>query len=123
MSKKFLALLFAAIALVQCTEKPLEESTVEEAEIKVLSEELKPYALTVIDSVYSVSIKLSCADSALVQYNVQLVQGTEIFKDSLVFSIPAGQEVAGEFIFPACRVKNQPKPSFTANVKRVHDNK
>jgi branched-subunit amino acid permease len=121
MSKKILALLFASIVLVQCTEKKAEQTAIEESEIVLISEELKPYALTVIDSVYSVYIKLASVDSAVVQYNVQLVQGTEIFKDSLVFSIPAGQEVAGEFIFPACRVKNQAKPSLTSNVKRLHD--
>ena len=122
MIKHFIALLFLSLILVQCTEKDIEEITIEESTIELISEELKPYALTVLDSVYSVSIKLTSSDSTLVMYSVQLVQGTEIFKDSLVFEIPAGQTVVGEFIFPACRVKNQSKPSLTSNLKELHDN-
>ena len=119
-----MAIIFASVFLTQCSEEIKQEKaleTVQETEIKLLSEELKPYALTAIDSVYSVSIKLTSTDSALVQYNVTLMQGNNIFQDSLVFNIPAGNEVLGEFIFPACRVKNSPKPSYTSKIKRVND--
>lgn len=119
--------MLAIFLLSQCTEKAAEKTNndavvVEEVvKIKLVSEVLQPYALTPIDSVYSVAIKLSSVDSALVQYNVTLLQGTEVFKDSLVFHIPAGDQIAGEFIFPACRVKNNPKPTFTSQIKELHD--
>jgi hypothetical protein len=123
--KRIFGAFMAVLFLAQCSEQSAEQKETntisEDIEIKLLSEELKPYALSPIDSVYSLAIKLSSSDSALVQYNVTLIQGTETFKDSLVFNIPAGEEIAGEFIFPACRVKNNPKPSFTSKIKQVYD--
>jgi hypothetical protein len=115
---------FIAFLAVQCTQNPQEkpaEINTEAATFEVIAEELRPYALTTIDSVYSVRAQFTSKDTTTVVYHVQLNQGDQSYADSLVVSIPAGEVVQGELIFPACRVRNRPVPTFTAKITQIEN--
>ena len=118
------ALAFIAITAWQCAQNSEEKKSeiIESTkEIEVTNEELRPYALTTIDSVYSVRVHLKSEDTAIAVYHVQLNQGDQTYIDSLVVSIPAGEVVQGELIFPACRVRNRPTPTFTSKISRIEN--
>lgn len=98
-----------------------ESSEVPTSNLKIVSEEVLPYALTAIDSVYSVRVQLNSPVTAVAIYKVQLQQGSKTFIDSLIFDLPAGDVVQGELIFPACRVKNKPAPSLNSKLYTIEN--
>jgi len=122
--KNVFILVFIAIFVAQCVQNAdykTEETTARATTYEVLEEELRPYALTILDSVYSVRAHFKSADSAVVVYAVHLIQGDQTYADSLILSIPAGEVVQGELIFPACRVKNRPLPTFTSKINQIEN--
>lgn len=118
----------AAILLVRCGESAPQTDTQQSTEIAtennhqaftITDETLKSYALSPLDSVYSVAVKFTAKDSTIVNYKATLKQGETIYEDSLVVTVPAGETVQGELIFSACRVKNQQIPELTSKASAI----
>ena len=109
--------MLASIALIQCTNETKKEAKLHETYI--VEEEITLYAFNALDSVYSVRVQLTSKDTAVLNYWVALEQGGIVYKDSLNFSVPAGETVNGQIIFPDCNTKNFPKPTLTSKVKRL----
>ena len=89
--------------------------------VEIVSEDLRYYALSEIDSVYSIAVKLHAIDSCVAKYVIHLKQDVNEFTDSLIFTIPANTETAGEIIFPTCRVKNRPKPTYQSKITIIEE--
>ena len=115
--KKLLAILFTAFVFAQCSSPEKKEEKARETYL--VSEELQRYAVTDLDSVWSVKVTLRSEDSAIVQYNVDLVEGGVTFSDSLVFNLPAAQDVNGRIIFTDCDTKQNPNPTLSSKIKRL----
>ncbi len=101
----------------QCSEPA--KTTEENQDVKTTHEELKMYQISSLDSVYSVDVKLTSTKFVVAQYNVLLTRGAEMHSDSIVFTIPANEEVAGEIIFPNCSYSEKSKPTFTSKIKII----
>lgn len=115
--KKLLLLIFTITLFTQCQQAEKKETKAKESYL--LSEELQRYALSPLDSVWSVKIVLQSSDTAVVKYRVNLEHNGVNYADSLVFSLRAGEEVNGQVIFPECDTKKNPKPSYTSKVTRL----
>ena len=112
--KKLLLLIFTISLFVQC--KQAEKKEARSKETYLVSEELKRYAISPLDSVWSVKLVLSSTDTALIKYHITLDHQGVTFQDSLVFNVPAGEELNGQIIFPDCITKNNPIPTFQSKV-------
>lgn len=115
--KQLLLLIFTIALFVQCQQAEKKEAKAKESYL--VSEELQRYALSPLDSVWSVKIALLSKDTAVVKYRVELEHNGITYPDSLVFSLRASEQVNGQLIFPDCTTKNNPKPSFTSKVTRL----
>jgi hypothetical protein len=115
--KKYLLILFCVAFFVQC--RQAEKKAAEAKATYVVAEELQRYALSPLDSVWSVKVALLSQDTAVVQYRVNLTYQERSFRDSIVFSLFPGEEANGQIIFPDCITKHQPKPTFTSNLTRL----
>jgi hypothetical protein len=115
--KKVVLFALVLFAFARCANEAKKEGKMHEKH--VVTEEVKRYALSPLDSVYSVQVKLTSLDTAVIEYWVELNQDGILYSDSLNFFIPAGENVNGQIIFPDCTTKNQPKPTLTSKVKRL----
>jgi hypothetical protein len=115
--KKLLLLLLMISFFSQCKQAEKKEAKITDSYL--VSEELQRYAISALDSVWSVKLVLQSADTAVVKYRVDLTHNGITYPDSLIFSLRAGEEVNGQVIFSDCATKNNPKPSFTSKVTRL----
>ena len=113
--------LFVLLAGIMAACSPGAESENDDVALVLVSEDLTYYALTEIDSVYSIGIRLQARDTLIAKYKVTLTQELETYTDSLILDIDGGQVVTGQIIFPHCRVKNRKRPTFTSNLTVIEN--
>lgn len=113
-------LLYATAVILlfgQCTspEPKTEEVNVNfEVDTKLL-----PYAISENDSVYSAKVSLTSDSDTVVNYVVSLDYQGVTYRDSLIFTLTAGQVSNGQIIFSECPILLDEKPNFTSTLKAI----
>jgi len=113
--RQLVYVLLSVLLLAACTTSEKKEAKARDNYL--VEEQLQTYALSAVDSVYSVKVVLQSATNVTLAYIAQLEQNGIIHKDSLIFDITANQPVNGQLIFSACVVEPGNTPTLNSKIK------
>lgn len=115
--KQFLYPAAAVLLFGQCT---APEPKTEEVHMNFdVQTNLLPYAISAEDSVYSAKVTLSSDMDTVVNFVVSLDYQGVLYRDSLPFTLVAGEKANGTIIFSECPVLAGEKPNITSTLKPI----